>query len=106
MREQGELGVDKANSLASSRGERRDLCVRLDVISLRPGRPADITVIDPDATQVVDKAALWSKSQNTPFGGWELPTRVHRTLFAGRTVYVWDGDRGRVGADAARYRVR
>ena len=81
-------------------------CFRLETGTLRPGRPADITVIDPDATQVVDKAALWSKSQNTPFGGWELPTRVHRTLFAGRTVYVWDGDRGRVGADAARYRVR
>ena len=37
--------------------------------TLAPGRLADLTVIDPDRTWVMDRHALKSKSQNTPFHG-------------------------------------
>lgn len=81
-------------------------CWSLPTGTLRKGAAADVCVIDPDATQTVIAGDLWSKSHNTPFKGWDLPTRVDRTIFGGRTVYVWDGVRGRIGEDAARYRVR
>ncbi len=81
-------------------------CFNLETGTLRAGRMADITVIDPQGRTGVVPEHLWSRSWNTPFAGWDLPTRVDRTLFAGKTVYVWDGERGRVGADAARARVQ
>ncbi|MCO4773073.1 MAG: dihydroorotase [Deltaproteobacteria bacterium] len=81
-------------------------CFRLETGTLRAGRPADVTIIDPQGAQTVVPSTLWSRSHNTPFAGWQLPTRVERTIFAGRTVFVWDGERGRVGTDAARYRTR
>ena len=81
-------------------------CWGLSTGTLRTGRPADLCVIDPAASQTVVAADLWSKSQNTPFKGWTLPTRVDRTIFEGRTVFVQDGERGRIGEDAARFRAR
>lgn len=72
-------------------------CFGLDLGSLKPGSAADITIIDPEATHQVDARHLFSKSQNTPFSGWELPHRIERTIFGGRTVYLWDGQRGQVG---------
>lgn len=81
-------------------------CWKLGTGTLRPGRPADVCIIDPQQRQTVVAADLWSKSHNTPFVGWTLPTRVDRTIFGGRTVFVHDGERGKIGEDAARYRVR
>ncbi len=69
----------------------------LDAGTLAPGASADVTIVDPRGVQVVTDAELHGKSGNTPFRGWELPTRVERTLFGGRTVYWFDGERGHVG---------
>jgi dihydroorotase len=69
----------------------------LDVGTLRPGASADVTIVDPNATQRVTDLELHGRSSNTPFRGWELSTRVERTLFGGRTVYLHDGERGQVG---------
>jgi dihydroorotase len=69
----------------------------LDVGTLAVGASADVTIVDPNGVQPVDPSRLHGKSRNTPFGGWELPTRVERTIFGGRTVYLWDGDVGHVG---------
>jgi len=69
----------------------------LDVGTLAPGASADVAIIDPKGTQTVSPSELFGKSTNTPFGGWELPTRIERTLFGGRTVYLFDGERGHVG---------
>ena len=71
----------------------------LDVGTLRAGAPGDLVVVDPDGFQEVDPDRMHSKGRNTPFGGWVLPTRVERTVFGGRTAYLWDGDRGRFGSD-------
>lgn len=40
--------------------------------TLSPGRPADITVIDPLLSKRVDIAKFYSKGRNTPFKGLEL----------------------------------
>lgn len=40
------------------------------------GQPANLTIIDPDATWTVDKTKFKSRSRNTPFHGWKLTGKV------------------------------
>jgi dihydroorotase len=56
--------------------------------SLRPGRPADVTVLAPDVSVTVDVGASRSKSRNSPFHGWTLRGAVAATIVGGTTVYV------------------
>lgn len=53
-----------------------------------PGRPANLAVVDPAATWVVDPAALASRSRNTPYAGRTLTGRVRHTVLAGEPVVV------------------
>ncbi len=55
--------------------------------SLREGRPADVTVLDPEASWILDKEALRSKSHNTPLLGREFIGRPAMTIVAGNVVY-------------------
>ncbi|MCI5779199.1 MAG: dihydroorotase [Lentisphaeria bacterium] len=55
--------------------------------SLSEGNPADVTVIDPKAEYVIDKAKFFSKSRNTPFDGRVVRGRVEMTMVGGRIVY-------------------
>ncbi|MBB3771151.1 dihydroorotase [Angulomicrobium tetraedrale] len=57
--------------------------------TLRPGRAADIALIDPDAAWLLDAATLKSRSRNTPFHEARFEGRVVRTLVAGRTVFEY-----------------
>ena len=71
----------------------------LDVGARKAGAPGDVTIVDLGGFSEVDPARMHSKGRNTPFGGWVLPTRVVRTVFGGRTSYLWDGERGLFGID-------
>ena len=51
--------------------------------TLRVGTMADVTVIDPAASWVVDPNRFYSKSSNTPFAGWELRGKAVYTIVAG-----------------------
>jgi dihydroorotase len=51
---------------------------------LAVGEPANLTVVDPDATWTVAGADLASRSDNTPFEQMELPATVTATLLRGR----------------------
>jgi dihydroorotase len=62
-------------------------CFGLEAGSLTAGRPADLVLVDLEAKVTVDPKQFLSRSRNTPFGGWELPGRVVRTVVGGRTVY-------------------
>jgi dihydroorotase len=53
---------------------------------IEPGRPANLTVFDPDETWSVRPAALASRSRNTPYTGRELRGRVRHTVYRGETV--------------------
>ena len=55
--------------------------------TLAPGVEADVTLIDPTATWVVDPVRLHSLSRNTPFAGWTMKGRVVMTLVGGEVVY-------------------
>ena len=60
--------------------------------TLTTGAPADVVVFDPEARWTVTKAAMFSKSRNTPFEGRELPGKVLLTVVDGRIVYRSQGD--------------
>ena len=55
--------------------------------SLKPGAPADFTLVDPEAKVTVDRAFIQSKSYNSPFKGWTLPGKVLGTWVEGRRVW-------------------
>ena len=54
---------------------------------LRVGRPADITIIDPELSYTVDAADFRSLSRNTPFDGWQMKGKPVLTMVGGRIVY-------------------
>jgi dihydroorotase len=54
---------------------------------LRPGLPADMTLIDPLKEWTVNADNLKSKSRNTPFDGWRLTGQAVMTLVGGKAVY-------------------
>lgn len=68
------LGLDKeAPGLAKGR--------------LIPGADADITIIDPEAEEVLEAAAMAGKSKNTPFLGRRLQGLAAATIVGGKVVY-------------------
>ena len=56
-----------------------------------PGAAANLCVIDPAATWVVDPVSLASRSHNSPYGGRQLTGQVRHTVFRGEAVVV-DGE--------------
>jgi dihydroorotase len=54
---------------------------------IRMGRPADITIIDPEVTYQVDTAKFQSLSRNCPFEGWRLKGKPVLTMVDGQIVY-------------------
>jgi dihydroorotase len=55
-----------------------------------PGRPANLTLIDPTASWTVEPGELASRSRNTPYAGLRLPGRVVATFLHGEPT-VLDG---------------
>ena len=66
--------------------------LRLDAGSLEAGRPADISIIDPNLDWTVEPERFRSKSRNTPFVGMRLQGRAIMTIVNGEIVY--DGRKG------------
>jgi dihydroorotase len=57
---------------------------------LAVGEPANVVLVDPGASRVVDSRELASLSRNTPYEGMTLPGRVMATFLRGRPT-VLDG---------------
>ncbi len=55
---------------------------------LAQGCPANLCVIDPAATWVVDPAALASRARNTPYAGRTLTGRARHTVLRGEPVVI------------------
>lgn len=53
---------------------------------LEVGEPANLVIVDPDATWTVDGPALASRSANTPYQAMTLPATVTATLLRGRVT--------------------
>lgn len=58
---------------------------------IAPGAPANLCVVDPAATWVVDPDELASRSRNTPYAGRKLTGRVRHTILWGEAVVI-DGE--------------
>ncbi|GAA1840495.1 dihydroorotase [Microlunatus capsulatus] len=54
---------------------------------LAVGEPANLTLVDPAARAVVDRAGSASLSRNNPWHGRDLPDPVVATFWAGRATY-------------------
>lgn len=54
---------------------------------LAEGGPADVTLIDPEASWTIDEACFRGKSRNSPFIGRKASGRAVRTIVAGETVF-------------------
>jgi len=59
--------------------------------SLKPGKPADVTLFDPEKEWTVDPSRFYSKSRNTPFSGWQLKGKAVSVIVDGR-VLMRDGE--------------
>jgi dihydroorotase len=56
-------------------------------LPLALGEPANLTLVDPTARTVVDRAASASLSRNNPWHGRDLPDPVVATFWEGRATY-------------------
>ncbi len=69
------LTINPSNILGLGRGE------------LKSGAAADITIIDPEKTILVDESFIISRCKNTPFMGMELYGSVEYTICSGKVMY-------------------
>lgn len=58
----------------------------IDRGTLKPGAPADVTIIDPDREWTIDVNKFRSKSRNCPFGGWKVKGLAEQVIVGGRLV--------------------
>jgi dihydroorotase len=61
--------------------------LKLERGSLAKGSAADVTVLDPELSHVVDSSNFCSRSRNTPFEGWKLQGGPAITIVKGRVVW-------------------
>lgn len=59
----------------------------LDCGGLRPGKPADLTLVDPNLVYELNPSQWFSKARNCPFAGRKVRGRVLNTICGGRVVY-------------------
>lgn len=71
--------------LGSALGGLQEQLGRLSV-----GGVADLCVVDPRQSWLVEPAALYSQAKSTPFAGGQLPARVRHTLVDGQIVFSRD----------------
>jgi dihydroorotase len=62
-----------------------------------PGVPANVTLVDPQASWTVEPAGLNGPSRNTPYAGMEFPATIQATFLHGRPT-VLDGKLAEVSA--------
>jgi len=58
----------------------------IDRGTLKPGSPADVTIIAPDRAWTIDVNKFLSKSRNCPFGGWKVKGLAEQVIVGGRIV--------------------
>jgi dihydroorotase len=81
----GVIGYRRLVELLSANPAR---ILRLPGGTLAADAIADITILAPDLPVTVDRAALRSRSKNTPFHGWTLRGGVAATIVGGRIVFT------------------
>lgn len=57
--------------------------------TLSPGAPGDVTILDLEREITIDPSRFYSRSRNTPFGGWRCVGVPWMTIVGGRVV-MWE----------------
>ncbi len=84
---EGVLSLPRAIHMLTARPAQLFGLDRLGVGSLAIGSPADICLIDPERKWTVDRLAVQSKSNNTPFHGHQMQGIAVLTMVNGNIVY-------------------
>jgi dihydroorotase len=87
-----ELDMELADVLAAMSWRPAAICGVSDRHgAVATGRPANLCIIDPDATWTIDATGGHSRSANVPYVGREVRCRVRHTVYRGEPV-VLDGE--------------
>jgi dihydroorotase len=86
------LGLVREGVLSSSEAVAKVTCNPAGILglpfgTLLPNMPANLTILDPEETYVLDCSTFRSKSRNCPFHGKKMQGRVLMTLTEGRVVF-------------------
>ncbi len=81
---EGVISLSRAIELLSTNPAR---ILRIPGGTLKPGSPADVTIIDPERKWVVTKEGLHSKGKNSPFLGWEMCGQAVFSIVGGEIVF-------------------
>lgn len=65
--------------------------IGIDRGSLEVGKPADVTIIDPETEYTIDSMTFLSKGKNMPFNGRKVKGLVKATICGGDIVYQQSG---------------
>jgi dihydroorotase len=82
-----EMGLLSLKDLIAKMSTNPARIVKLNYVGLKPGNPADLTIIDLEKKFTVDANTFCSKSRNTPFNGWELKGKAVMTMVGGKIVF-------------------
>ncbi|MBW2018471.1 MAG: dihydroorotase [Deltaproteobacteria bacterium] len=82
-----EMGLMSLNDLVAKMSTNPARILNLGHRGLKPGNPADLTIIDPEKKFTVDPNTFKSRSRNTPFNGWELKGKAVLTMVGGKIVF-------------------
>ena len=82
-----EAGLISLNDLIARMSINPARILNLAHIGLKPGNPADLTIIDVEKKLTVDPDTFRSKSRNTPFTGRELKGKAVLTMVGGKIVF-------------------
>ena len=61
--------------------------VQIDKGTLRQGKDADVTIIDPNLKWTIDVSTFQGKSRNCPFDGWDVKGRAVTTIVGGQVKW-------------------
>jgi dihydroorotase len=82
-----ETGLLSLKDLVAKMSTNPARILRLGHVGLKPGNPADVTIIDLEKNFTVNANTFRSKSRNTPFDGWELKGKAIMTMVGGKIVF-------------------
>jgi len=61
--------------------------VQIDKGTLKQGKDADVTIIDPNLKWTIDVSTFQGKSRNCPFDGWDVKGRAVTTIVGGQVKW-------------------
>ncbi len=84
----GNISLERLSQVTSETPAR---LLDMETGSLKAGRPADFSIVDPTLSWKVEPLSIKSRAKNTPFEHRALEGRAVQTFVAGKRVYAYAG---------------